>query len=105
MIVNLEFQIEEKVVKNTLKIAKLNTFEIIKKRYFNILFIKIIYKRKKMKKCKIGDKIPNFKIPLSNGNSLDSKDIKDKKYVLYFILKIIHLAVRLKLRQKILVAK
>ena len=36
------------------------------------------------KKCKIGDKIPNFKIPLSNGNSLDSKDIKDKKYVLYF---------------------
>ena len=36
------------------------------------------------KKCKIGDKIPNFKIPLSNGNSLDSKDVKDKKYVLYF---------------------
>ena len=36
------------------------------------------------KKCKIGDKIPNFKIPLSNGNNLDSKDIKDKKYVLYF---------------------
>ena len=36
------------------------------------------------KKCKIGDKIPNFKIPLSNGKSLDSKDIKDKKYVLYF---------------------
>lgn len=36
------------------------------------------------KKCKIGDKIPNFKIPLSNGNILNSKDIKDKKYVLYF---------------------
>ena len=36
------------------------------------------------KKCKIGDKIPNFKIPLSDGNTLDSKDIKDKKYVLYF---------------------
>ena len=36
------------------------------------------------KKCKIGDKIPNFKIPLSDGNNLDSKDIKDKKYVLYF---------------------
>ena len=34
------------------------------------------------KKCKIGDKIPNFKIPLSNGNSLDSKDIKDKKHFL-----------------------
>ena len=26
----------------------------------------------------------NFKIPLSNGNILNSKDIKDKKYVLYF---------------------
>ena len=36
------------------------------------------------KKCKIGDKVPKFKIPLSNGNSLDSKDIKDKKYILYF---------------------
>ncbi len=36
------------------------------------------------KKCKIGDKIPNFKIPLSDGNTLDSKNIKDKKYVLYF---------------------
>ena len=36
------------------------------------------------KKCKIGDKIPKFKIPLSDGNSLDSKDIKDKKYILYF---------------------
>ncbi len=36
------------------------------------------------KKCKIGDKIPNFKIPLSNGNILNSKDIKDKKYILYF---------------------
>ena len=55
------------------------------------------------KKCKIGDKIPKFKIPLSNGNNLDSKDIKDKKYVLYFILKIIHLDVQLK--QKILLIK
>ena len=36
------------------------------------------------KKCKIGDKIPKFKIPLSDGSSLDSKDIKDKKYILYF---------------------
>ena len=36
------------------------------------------------KKCKIGDKIPKFKIPLSDGNLLDSKDIKDKKYILYF---------------------
>ena len=36
------------------------------------------------KKCKIGDKIPKFKIPLSDGNLLYSKDIKDKKYILYF---------------------
>ena len=36
------------------------------------------------KKCKIGDKVPKFKIPLSNGNSLDSKDKKNKKYILYF---------------------
>ena len=36
------------------------------------------------KKCKIGDKIPKFKIPLSDGNLLDSEDIKDKKYILYF---------------------
>ena len=36
------------------------------------------------KKCKIGDKIPKFKIPLSDGNLLDSKDIKGKKYILYF---------------------
>ena len=36
------------------------------------------------KKCKIGDKVPKFKIPLSDGSSLDSKDIKDKNYILYF---------------------
>ena len=36
------------------------------------------------KKCKIGDKVPKFKIPLSDGSSLDSNDIKDKKYILYF---------------------
>ena len=36
------------------------------------------------KKCKIGDKITKFKIPLSDGYLLDSKDIKDKKYILYF---------------------
>ena len=36
------------------------------------------------KKCKIGDKVPKFKIPLSDGSSLDSIDIKDKKYILYF---------------------
>ena len=29
------------------------------------------------KKCKIGDKVPKFKIPLSDSNLLDSKDIKE----------------------------
>ena len=36
------------------------------------------------KKCKIGDKIPEFKIPLSNGNFLETKNLKGKKYILYF---------------------
>ena len=29
------------------------------------------------KKCKIGDKIPEFKIPLSNGNFLETKNIEN----------------------------
>ena len=36
------------------------------------------------KKCKIGDKVPEFKIPLSNGNFLETKNLKGKKYILYF---------------------
>ncbi len=49
------------------------------------------------KKCKIGDKIPEFKIPLSNGNFLETKNLKGKKYILYFYPKDkIHLAVQIR---------
>ena len=55
------------------------------------------------KKCKIGDKVPEFKIPLSNGNFLETKNLKGKKYILYFYPKDNTLAVQI--RQKISVLK
>ncbi len=36
------------------------------------------------KKIKIGDKLPTFSLPLSNGKNINSKDLLGKRFILYF---------------------
>ena len=36
------------------------------------------------KKIEIGDKLPAFSLPLSNGKTINSKDLLGKRFILYF---------------------
>jgi peroxiredoxin Q/BCP len=36
------------------------------------------------KKIEIGDKLPTFSLPLSNGKTISGKDLLGKKFILYF---------------------
>ena len=36
------------------------------------------------KKIEIGDKLPTFSLPLSNGKTINSKDLLGKRFILYF---------------------